>query len=114
MPCAAGRSFHDDRCAVTCNAAYGRRASEAVDRYSADCASLDRRPGNATFYSTFARKDETGHGGSPNGRWPVLYRNPSQGPVPRRHSRVGKPRFQGLPFRRNAKLRNHEERRVYV
>ncbi len=118
MSFAAGRIFHDYRCAATCNAASGR-AGETVDR-CAGCATPDWRPSKTAFNrcgsddNASPRNDPVSDDPSTDGRWPVLNRSASQGPVPRRHGRMGKPRFQGLSFCRDAELRDDQERRVYV
>ena len=117
MPAASG-SFYDYCRAVTCNTASGRRASEAVDR-CADYDARDWRP-KATFNccrpvgNSTCHNDPTSRRRCTDGCWPVLNRSAGQGPVPRRHGRVGKPRFQGLSFCRDAELRDDQERCVYV
>jgi hypothetical protein len=88
VPYAAGWSFHDYRCAVTCNAASGRRASETVDGRTG-CATADWRPSKATVNrcgsdgNASPRNDPAFDRRSSDGRRPVLNRSASQGPVPR-------------------------------
>ena len=50
----------------------------------------------------------------PGGRQPVRHRSGREGAVPVRHSRLGQHRIQGLPFRRDQELREHEEGRLHV
>ena len=118
MPYAAGRSPHDCRCAVARNSASGRCAGETVDR-CADYSARDWRP-KATFNccrpvgNSTCHNDPTARRRCTDGCWPVLNRSASQGPMPRRHGRVGKPGFQGLSFCRDAELWDDQERRLYV
>jgi hypothetical protein len=96
VPRAARRSFHDYRRAVTCNAASGRSAGEAVNRCTG-YAAASGCPSKAAFNCcrsadyTPARNDSTFGRCCTDCCWPVLNASASQGPVSRRHGGVGKP-----------------------
>ena len=120
MPHAAARALHDYRCAVTCDAASGRGSGKTVDRHGPGHTANSACAGKAAFNCCGSDKgaspgnDAVSDDRSTDGRRPVLNRSASQVPVPRRHGRVGQPRFQGLSLCRDAELWDDQERCVHV
>ena len=133
MSVPAGRCSHDH-----CRATSNRRAEEAAFNCGRAAPSgAGYYPGNPTEATinrcgsarpradglTAATVDCRNSTGNPStqstshrtdGCRSVRDRGTGESPLPWRHGRVGKPRFQNLSFRRNAELRNHEERCVHV